>query len=726
MAQAPEILGCSERIIRFGPFEADLSAGELRKQGRLIRIQEQPFQVLTALLERPGELVTREQIRERLWPGQTFVDFDQGLNTAVNKLREALQDSAGAPQYIETLPKRGYRLVCPVEGAPIGPVAREPKAPKTQSARRWVVVAAVAPALALAFWLGRATGLIEPAGVPFRRFAIEPPAPLGLEALHQKRLAVSPDGKQVLGAIADRVWILDFAIGQWIPVNGSSGALVAFWSPDSRNIAFATRTELRRVAVEGGAPTTICKLPDQTFFGGSWSPDGQSILFSSRTPARLYLVSAAGGAPEEALSLAEIQEQAALGGVDNLTPAACLYDPSFLPLSSGRGSLFAIGAADSFVAVHDFEKRETSILGRGYAPVYSPTRHILYLALPVDPSAGTADLWALPFALDRLQPTAPPFLVASGADSPTVAADGTLAYLDASAVQLALVDRAGAKLDSVGPLASAYFYPALSPDGRAVAVESPQSGNLDLWTLDLARGARLRMSNSPVTEILPVWSRSGDELAYGSYQRGELKMFVRSSDGALEEREIRSGMQGPERIGDWSGDGQIVVYSAFHPDTGWDLWYLIRRGPEVWEPHPFLVTSANESSPKLSSNGRYIAYLSDETGRYEAYIQPFPGAGRKWPVSSGGAAQIRWRRDGRELFYAEAGVLTAIPVQLTPAFRLGLPQRLFASNAFELWLDPNYDISADGTRILLPEDAAPDRMVRIVQNWIAGFPTTRH
>ena len=158
-------------------------------------------------------------------------------------------------------------------------------------------------------------------------------------------------------------------------------------------------------------------------------------------------------------------------------------------------------------------------------------------------------------------------------------------------------------------------------------------------------------------------------MAFSSYRAGNTDIFVRSADAGLEEKPLAASPPN-ERVSDWSRDGQYILYSLLHPKNGYDLWYL-KRNAGKWEPHPLLQTSFNEKAPKLSPDGRYVAYLSDESGRDEVYVRQFPSGGRKWPVSSRGASQIRWSRTGRELFYSEAGTLIAVSVRTIPSLKLG-------------------------------------------------------
>jgi eukaryotic-like serine/threonine-protein kinase len=689
------------RLLRFGPFEADPSAGELRKNGNVVRLQEQPFQVLLALLEHPGQVVAREELRARLWPSDTFGEFDQGLNTAINKLRDALGDSAANPRFIETLPKRGYRFIQEIQAPELTPSTTTGPPPHQHRKR----IAAYIAAGVLLAGSGLAIAVRRPAAnetLPFRHFTLRFDAPTSLTP-DQRLIAVSPNGKHIAIINRDKrstIWLQDLEQPQTRLLAGTENTSTVFWSPDSTAIGYVADVDaVKTISIDGGSGMLVCKSPAYVS-GASWNPDGRSIVFASGTPSSLYVVPASGGSPAVLVAAETGDASSAL---------RWLNEPHFLR-TAGNATKLLYSNRGVFV-LRDMATGVEHVVGNGRNGAYSPTGHLVYR------SGG--DLVARRFSPERSTLDGEPFLVASTATDPSVASDGTLVYRDLVTSQLVWRDRAGTRLGTVGPPADGLFYPALSPNGRRVAVEILDSQTLNIWVIDVDRGTRLRLSSSASADILPVWSPEGDHVAYSSYRAGNLDIFSRQADAARDEVVIAGGLRN-ERISDWSRDGELILHSIYPANS--DLMYLKRGSGGRWESHPLLDTPANEHGGKFSPDGRYVAYLSDESGRDELYIREFVPAGRKWPVSANGASQMRWGWDGQELFYSEAGMLMAVPVGSKRSLTVGSPKRLFSHPAFNGRSDAQYDVSPDGQRIILPERVGEqERVIHVVQNWIAGL-----
>ena len=267
------------------------------------------------------------------------------------------------------------------------------------------------------------------------------------------------------------------------------------------------------------------------------------------------------------------------------------------------------------------------------------------------------------------------------------------------------------------------FDPALSPDGLLVAAVGLENGNFDIWIHDANRPIATRLTFDGALEHRPVWSPAGDQVAFSSNRQGNADIFVRRADGSGEAKALVA-TRGHELVSDWSSDGRYILYHRNDPKTGDDLWYLQRKDDNSgFEAVPFLQTPFRELAANLSPDGHFVAYVSDESGRYEVYVQRFPGGGGKRLVSSNGGGQPRWRRDGKELFYVADRTLLAVDVTTMPNFSMGSPRELFESEGLNSPTVQYYDVSADGQRFVLRELMEVDdpTVIRVVQNWFAEF-----
>jgi Tol biopolymer transport system component/predicted Ser/Thr protein kinase len=593
------------------------------------------------------------------------------------------------------------------------PQASEQQIEHAQRRKQSLLLGTTALAVLLAlvfasFWLSSTDTVAE---APLLRFAFTPES---LDATTGPRAAISPDGRHIVfvaGREENKLWVRDFDREEPRELDGTEGAESPFWSPDSQFIGFAANRELKKISPQGGPPITLCPLPDATLKGGGWSPDGDLIAFASGAPAQIYEVPARGGEPRL------LFEPEAVG----------ITSPHFLPLeAAARSMIFDFGdPVDREIAVRNLETGEQEVLGKGAYPVYSPSGHIVFQT-----NRYESGLWALPFSIDTLKPTGEAFPIAENAGGPSVAMNDALVSVDlfdSGQQQLRWRDRKGMKLDVIGRSQQSIRYPALSKDGRRVAVSATESGNTDIWAYEVDRDIKRRLTFDLALDVRPVWSPSGKEIAFQSMRQGSNDIFRRPADGTGEPVLLAGSDEG-ERPYDWSADGKYLLYTVSTPENAGDLWYLQRKEDgSGFEPSSFLQTSFNENTPSLSPNGRFVTYCSNESGQYEVYVQPFPGGGGSLQVSIDGGWQPRWSREGKELLYVRGDTLMAVNVTTIPDLSFDSPTPLFSdrslvtSNSNQV----KYDVSADGKKFVLvgmvesEEDRTPS--IHVVQNWYEAF-----
>jgi hypothetical protein len=359
-------------------------------------------------------------------------------------------------------------------------------------------------------------------------------------------------------------------------------------------------------------------------------------------------------------------------------------------------------------------------LGRGQDAAYS-TSGYLFHSSSLEPEAG---VWLRPFSLETLETTGESMPIDLVGRRPSLSRDGTLAFEDHPGASIILVwrNRQGEVLETVGERNSYLNAPALSPEGDRIVVLTSM-GDYDLSVYDLARSTSTRLTFSAGAELGPVWSPNGREIAYQS--AGQL--LLKAADGSNNPRMlIESASVQP----DWSHDGRYMIYGVRRgPDNGGDLLYVeISPNGEAGEAQNFAATDADESSGRFAPDGRFVAYVSNESGRSEVYVRSFPDGAGKWQVSSNGGAFPRWRRDGSELYYVDGTTLMAVPVSPGQGFVAGTPQALFNTPLLASVVSPGtlYDVSADGQRFLTWASLqslgeAPPIRVHVVENWYEEF-----
>ena len=360
----------------------------------------------------------------------------------------------------------------------------------------------------------------------------------------------------------------------------------------------------------------------------------------------------------------------------------------------------------------------------GWSGAYSPSGHIVF-DRPTDAEDG---LWALPFALDVLQPTGEAFRITERGRLPSVSENGTLVYLDTAGEalpQLVWRDRHGRKLGTIGQPQTGLRDPVISPDGRRVAVRALQGNNYDIWVHDIERPAKQRLTFDSPVESRPQWSPTGRQVAFQSIRKGDFDIFRRAADGTGDaERLVEE--EGDERPYGWSWDGVYLVYTI---ERGGDLdiRYLKRTGHGGdYESVVFLETPFNEGAPNISPDGRFIAYCSNESGENQVYVSSFPSGDGKWQVSTSGGCQPRWSPRGDEIFYVQYDTLMAAKVRSSPSFATLSTTPLFSDRRLLgfLAVGVTYDVSADGRFVMVDteesEEAKPPT-IHVVENWYEEF-----
>jgi DNA-binding winged helix-turn-helix (wHTH) protein/Tol biopolymer transport system component len=703
--------------VRFGIFEVDFEAGELRKRGRKVPLQDQPFKVLALLLRSPREVVTREELQRVLWPDDSFGDFDEGLNKAIQKLRQALEDSTDSPRFIETLPRKGYRFIAAVETIAELTAAFSPesagnggKQPAAFARRREVLAWALFTIVSLALAAVAAVHLRQrPIEVRAVRFQIPMPEKVAFTAVDFP--VVSPNGQRLVFAGVDsegkeRLWFrsLDSLTSRLLP--GTEGAFAPFWSPDSRFVAFFADGKLKKIDLTVGTPLKLCDAPCPCG-GGAWSRDG-IILFV--IDGVLHRIPAAGGEPKVVRQL-DVSRQETV----NLMPQFLPDGRHFLYLSAFRHA----GGSEGNICLGSLDSQEVkSLISRMSNATYAPPGFLIY------GQHGT--LLAQPFDVRKLRLVGEPFSVAEQvATSPggafswfSASENGVLAYRAVSSKmsQLAWYGPDGSRLGPVGEPGN-YDVITMSPDSTHLAIQfrSPEMTNYDIGTLELATGIFFRQTFKSNENVSAVWSPDGRRLIFSSDRRGDEKYdLYRKTVGGEAEAPILESSEG-KFAQQWLKDGSILFASA-------NAFYLLRPTGER-KPVLLYKTEFSKTAARVSSDERWVAYQSRESGQWEVYVAAFPAFTEKRPVSTGGGRQPLWRKDGKELLYLSPdGKLMSVAVKGGTRLETGVPRVLFQS---PVRMDNNgqqYSVTSDGKKFILMEPVEESRKpFTVVLNWSAGL-----
>jgi serine/threonine protein kinase len=534
--------------------------------------------------------------------------------------------------------------------------------------------------------------------------------PEGQQLNSARILAVSPDGSRFAYVTAKGLYLRSVDEFDAKPIIGTeTSPSHPIFSPDGKWIGYysGTHKKLKKIAISGGDPMTLCDVTGG-FVGSSWGADGKIVY--AEYQIGIKRVSANGGTPE-------------------LIVKGVAYNPQLLP--DGKSLLFNIGNAPYKIIVQSIQSGKRQELFAGNTARYIPTGHIVY--------ALGNNLFAVPFDFKTLKVTGDSFSVVEGvwrvASDAVLQYDvsdaGTLIYIpgqtsDVAVGQrtLAWVDRRG-KEEPISAAPNAYSAPRISPDGTRVALTIYTGQKSDIWIWDLARENLTRLTFNEASHG-PLWTPDGQRIAFALGSWNKEVVYWKAANGTGEDEKLGSAPDRGLSPWSWSSDGKTLA--VLESSGGWnlDIGSLSMEGDHKWR--SLLHEKYLEFQPKISPDGRWMAYNSAESGKGEVYVRPFPEVNKgKWQVSTSGGNSPLWSPDGRELFYRGGDSVIAVAVQTEPTFKCGKPVPLFRGTyvGLNIGIGTEWDISPDGKRFLMMKEAestgkpaaeAP-RKINIVVNW---------
>ena len=536
-----------------------------------------------------------------------------------------------------------------------------------------------------------------------------------------KDMAVAPNGHTVavVGKDEERrktvLWLYELGGRGVKSLSETDGASFPFWSPDGKFLGFFAAGKLKRLNLADGDVQTLCDAPNGR--GGSWNKDGVIVFTpSGKVDDGLFRILASGGTPVK------------ISPPDRSRGETSRRWPQFLP--DGKHYLYMAfnvawkkGASDAnaiYAGALDSNEKKFLVAAVANA-AYAEPGYLLYYRdntlFEQAFDAGKLELSgeAKPVLKDVQ------FLGRIGRATYAATTSGLLVAQSSGGVtqsKLAWFDRKGTEVGMVGK-PDAYANVVLSPNGKSVAVDITDagSGNADVWVMDLPAGNSKRLTFDPAVDAMPIWNPDGGRLVFSSSREHSFELYLKNSDGSSEEKVIE-GSEEDRYACDWSRDGKYVVFQQ-----GYDLWVMEEQEKKS---RLLLKAAATLKNGQISPDGKWLAYASNESGKWEVYVTSFPEGRGKWQVSSGGGEQPRWRGDGRELFFLSADAkMMATPIKSGANFDAGTPVALFQANPRELVATSElmeYDVSKDGQRFLINTQVknAEARPMSVVLNWANG------
>ena len=701
-------------IVRFDVFEIDLQAGELRKEGRKVKVQEQPFRVLSLLLQRPGQVVTREELREQLWPADTFVDFDHGLNSAVARLREALRDSADKPRFIETIAKRGYRFVSLLDAS------NQPDANSSAGAEdrnhnridRWNLAR-----LRLFASLGLAAVCVSVVALVYPKAPAPPPDKIEvvpLTGLHgfQATPAFSPDGTLVAFRQSDgasKTGIYAAAVGgeKTVRLTSDMGDCCPTWSPDSRQIAFSRYSDgllsILTVPALGGMERRLYRGQASMGGGLSWSPDGNYVA---------YVASPSGDRTRSSilfLSLADYSTHEITSPPPGYLDRSPMFSPDGKRLAFIRSTIAGVS--------NDIYVMSTS----GGNP-----KRLTFDRRPIMGSpAWTADSREIVFSSDRGVATGLWRVSATGcvpvpvagpvgeAVWPSIPTNGkhTLVYeqgvFKSNIWRLDLRDpahRDRAPLPIVSEKGDK-MRPELSPDGKKVAFESNRLGFWDLWTCEIEKGDCNQITSLHGTAGRARWSPNGRYIAFEFHPNEHSEISIVEVPGGVPH--LVPTIPGADNLSpSWSRDGKWLYFASKTGTDAFQIWKIPVQGGAAVQ-----LTQHGGISAVESTDGRYLYYSKFEEGG--VWRMPVQGRDETQVLDIGGDGWPNWALSSEGIYFLKFSKLSHPTIQFL-SFATGKTHPLWTLEREPGW---GIGVSRNGKSIVFTQDDFAESNLMMVENF---------